>query len=525
MSPSTSAVPSAVPTVVGCRSDANFPTVDYSKFYFPPYGAIIVVPSGTNFTAQDLTEDICNEIKEQSEIKVVSCCSSADVMQIDSGTGRRLARTNDTNTTNVTTYTVDSISTNIVIEGASDETSQNISSSFEDLLNSDSLAARIGGNVSDVEERPWPSAMPSVSMAPSISTMPSTSPSQSAAPSLSFEPSDLPSSDPSSQPSTDPSDMPSNLPSISQMPSLSMMPSNSPTSSAAPSDCGENHAFLVAEADRLSSEASTLYDQAADLECAPSTAPSVEPSGGPTTEATISPMPSGVPSDMPTVIACVVISDESNCTSLNYCEWVTGNITSTTRMLRRVRRHRDDGDDTTVVTPPLDRADDGVCRPKEIPPRNDDDSPSAAPSSSPTPQCDCECSTKSSSTKSTTKSKSKSSKSKSSTITFPITLTRNRWRRHRTIKSSKKKSRRLGGVGRAVVESTNASKQDRIAQLERAYFASADFDIDLDTATLEEKYEAMLMAFSSTGDVENKERAWDADEEEGNSGDDISMKR
>ena len=433
MSPSISAVPSAVPSAVGCRSDDNFPTVDYSEFNSGPYGAIVVVPSGTNFTAQAFADDICDEIKEKlNDTKVVSCCSSAEVMPVDSGTRRRLAGTNDTNATNVTTYTVDSISTNIVIEGASDETSQNISASYEDLLNSDALAARIGGTVSDVEPQPWPSAMPSVSMAPSISTMPSTSPSQSAAPSLSFEPSDLPSSGPSSQPSVEPSGMPSNLPSICQMPSLSMMPSNSPTSSAAPSDCGENHAFLVAEADRLSSEASTLYDQAADLECAPSTAPSAEPSGGPTTEATISPMPSGVPSDMPTVIACVDISDESNCTSLNYCEWVTGNITSTTRMLRRVRRHRDDGDDTTVVTPPLDRADDGVCRPKEIPPRNDDDSPSAAPSSSPTPQCDCECSTKSSSTKSTTKSKSKSSKSKSSTITFPITLTRNRWRRHRT---------------------------------------------------------------------------------------------
>ena len=210
MSPSISAVPSAVPTVVGCRSDANFPTVDYSKFDSGPYGAIVVVPSGTNFTAQTFTDDICDEIKEiLNDTKVVSCCSSADVMQIDSGTGRRLAGTNDTNTTNVTTYTVDSISTNIVIEGASDETSQNISSSFEDLLNSDSLAARIGGNVSDVEEQPWPSAMPSVSMAPSISTMPSTSPSQSAAPSLSFEPSDLPSTGPSALPSAEPSSMPS----------------------------------------------------------------------------------------------------------------------------------------------------------------------------------------------------------------------------------------------------------------------------------------------------------------------------
>jgi hypothetical protein len=61
--------------------------------------------------------------------------------------------------------------------------------------------------------------------------------------------------------------------------------------------------------------------------------------------------------------------------------------------------------------------------------------------------------------------------------------------------------------------------------LERAFFASADFDVDLETATLEEKYEAMLIAFS-TGDVENEEKAWDADEEEGDDGgDDISVRR
>ena len=450
----------------------------------------------------------------------MSCCTSATLVQ--GGTGRRLSGSNETNTTNVTT-SVESSGADIIYKGQSSNLT-----SLEDVFKSSGFSAKLGeeATVDDVEPQPWPSAMPSVSMAPSISTMPSTSPSQSAAPSVSFEPSDLPSSGPSAVPSAAPSSMPSSLPSISQMPSLSMMPSESPTTSAAPSDCGENHAFLVAEADRLSSEASTLYDQAADLECAPSTAPSAEPSGGPTTEATISPMPSGVPSDMPTVIACVDISDEGNCTSLNYCEWVTGNVTSTTRMLRRVRRHRDGGDDTTVVTLPLDRADDGVCQ-QEIPggPRNDVNAPSAAPSSSPTPQCACECSTKSSSTKSTTKSKSKSSKSKSSTITFPITLTRNRWRRHRAKKSSKKNSRRLGGVGQAVLKSTNASKQDGIAQLERAFFASADFDIDLETATLEEKYEAMLIAFS-TGDVENEEKAWDADEEEGDDGgDDISVRR
>ena len=441
------------------------------------------------------------------------------------GPGRRLAGSNETNTTNVT-KSVYSSGADIIYKGQSND----VSTPLEDVFRSPEFSEQLapGSLVSDVEENPWPSAMPSVSMAPSISSMPSSSPSQSAAPSLSFEPSDLPSSGPSALPSVEPSSMPSSLPSISQMPSLSVMPSQSPTTSAAPSDCGENHAFLVAEAERLSSEASTLYDQAAELECSPSSAPSAEPSGAPTMEATISSMPSGAPSAMPTVIACGEVLDEANCTSLVYCEWVAGNVTSTTRMLRqgRTRRRRDGGDDTPVNTPPLDRADDGVCQPKPIPPRNDDDSPSAAPSSSPTPQCDCECSTKSSSTKSTTKSKSKSSKSKSSTITFPITLTRNRRRRRRTKKSSKKNSRRLGrDVGQTTLESTDGVReQDRITQLEREYFESADFDIDLETATVEEKYEALLIAFS-TGNVENGERNRDANEEEGDDGDDISIER
>ena len=49
-------------------------------------------------------------------------------------------------------------------------------------------------------------------------------------------------------------------------------------------------------------------------------------------------------------------------------------------------------------------------------------------------------------------------------------------------------------------------------QLERVFFEFADLDIDLETATLDEKYEAMLIAFSTR---ENEEGILDAANEEG----------
>ena len=247
----------------------------------------------------------------------------------------------------------------------------------------------------------------------------------------------------------------------------------------------------------------------------PSQIPSEMPSQIPSEMPSV--LPSGAPSAMPTVIACGEMMNEINCTSLDHCDWWTpGNIAAAARMLRRVRRPRrpsDGGDDNAVVGPPPNRADDGECRPKDaIPPRNEDNMPSAAPSSTPPPQYGCECSTKSSSIKSTTRPKSKSSKSQTSTIAFPITLSRNRRRRHRSKKSSKKNSRRLREVGQAALGSNHDTEHDRIAQLERVFFEFADLDIDLETATLDEKYEAMLIAFSTR---ENEEGILDAANEEG----------
>ena len=238
-------------------------------------------------------------------------------------------------------------------------------------------------------------------------------------------------------------------------------------------------------------------------------------------------MPSDSPSTMPTAIACSEVSSKTECESLDYCKWVEEDAASTTRKLRQTRRHRAVGDDATIVVPPPDRADQGTCEPKEVPPKNDNDgSPSAAPSSSPTPECECECSTKSSkksSTKTTSKFKSKTPKSQSSssTSTPDATQTRKRRRKHRSKKNSNKNSRRLGEIDRIdleptrkkanefghattyasiTTEETQRERSDRIAKLEREYFASTD--IDFEAATLEEKYEAMLIAFS-TGDVEN----------------------
>jgi len=71
----------------------------------------------------------------------------------------------------------------------------------------------------------------------------------------------------------------------------------------------------------------------------------------------------------------------------------------------------------------------------------------------------------------------------------------------------------LRQVGKTILESSPAAKkQDNIAQLERACFESIEFDIDIETATVEEKYEALLIAFS-TGYVENEDGDWDAQEE------------
>jgi len=287
-------------------------------------------------------------------------------------------------------------------------------------------------------------------------------------------------------------------------------------------DCGENHAILVAKADGLSSDADTLYELAAELECAPSSAPSAEPSETPTSEATSSKMPSDAPSTMPTAIACSEVSNETVCESLDYCEWVEEDAVSTTRMLRQTRRHKGNGDDDIIIVQPPDRADDRrTCQPKEVPPKNDNGS--SAPSSSPTPECECECSTKSSkksSKKTTGKSKSKTPKSQSSssTSTPDTTQTRKRRRKHIPKKLSNQNSRRLGGIDRIdleptrkkanefghastytsiTTEETQRERSDRIAKLEREYFASTD--IDFEAATLEEKYEAMLIAFSIGG--------------------------
>mmetsp|Transcript_13132 Transcript_13132/g.21810 ORF Transcript_13132/g.21810 Transcript_13132/m.21810 type:complete len:189 (-) Transcript_13132:185-751(-) len=127
------------------------------------------------------------------------------------------------------------------------------------------------------------------------------------------------------------------------------------------------------------------------------------------------------------------------------------------------------------------------------------------------------------------RAKKPKSKSSTSTSTFDITLTRNRWRRHRAKRSSK--TRRLGEIGRIDLESiyyiekaneldnastdtsltseeTQQERSDRISKLEREYFGSTSYllGIDFETATLEEKYEAMLLSAFSTRDDEDEYR-------------------